>query len=100
MSDRTKEGLNPHQAKVERIKQKVAAGLLDPQTDLETLEEIRQANLGQTRSTQPSDENPWEELPRSADHDPNSPAKHLTRKPFRKPTNKVVPTQSTLDGSA
>lgn len=89
---------NQHKAKVERLRQKVADGLLDPYQDPETIATIDKANLDQASISQHSDDNPWKPLPRSADHDPDSPAHHLPRKPYGKPVNKVVGTQGELEG--
>lgn len=89
--------INPVKAKIARLKRKVEAGLLDPYSDPETQEEIRQANLRQLETTE-EDGNPWEELPVSPDQDPQTSTAHLPRKFKGRPINQPVVTQASFEG--
>lgn len=93
--------INPRTERIRRLKAVIDQGGridLNPESDPEYLERVRLANLGQTETAAPSNDNPWEPLPRSIDHDPASPAQHLPRIIHGKPVNQVVGTQPELTG--
>lgn len=83
---------------VNKVKQKVAEGKLDPFEDPETQEQIRQANLDQAPQVGEEGYDSSVPLPRSPDQDPESPALFLPRKPYGRRTNQPVVTQAALEG--
>ncbi len=92
--------ISPRKARIERLKKQMAEGnlILDPYEDPQTQEEIRQANLSQTETTQEDPDNPWEPLPVSMDQDPEISTEHLPRTYNGGRRNQPVVAQGSFDG--